>query len=126
MISREFCRAQIVRLYQLRGYPKLSGEGSNENEVGAALKELLDALQTSESEESAKSAVEWFVHNSRECPVPSDIRRAVSPAIRLQEYIVVPTKCSDCGDTGYKRVVKTVQDNRYEFAVPCSHTGEQK
>lgn len=80
MISRDFCREQITRLYQFKGYPKLNFEGDNASEVKAALKELVDSLHDcAETEERAREVIDFFCHESqsKECPLPPDIRRAV-------------------------------------------------
>lgn len=123
MISRVFCREQIARLTQLRGYPKRT-ENSDPTEVKAALSELLDALQIAETEDIAKSVIDGFVHEWRECPVPADIRRACHAAngARGREYAIKPTNCSRCGDTGWQIVHRVVGSETYDFAVQCTHT----
>jgi hypothetical protein len=110
MISKEFCREQIARLFQLKGYPRASQDGANKLEVVAALKELVNALQCADSEEQAAASIDFFIQESqsRECPLPADIRRSFWSAPKIEEWkgwtkADIGELCQRCHSWGYIR-----------------------
>lgn len=60
------------------------------------------------------------------CPTPGALAATAELIARDRERVrgaekLQPTQCSECGDTGWKRKVRTIDGREYDFAVPCNH-----
>jgi hypothetical protein len=109
MISIKFAKEQISRLEQLDFFP---------TDNKAAIKDLINAAMTAETETACAMAIDAIVSEARECPKPADIRHLIVSQAPARPNL--SKGCPFCYGTGFKTVKRTVKTNRYSFAEPCS------
>lgn len=116
MIAATFALEQVRRLGQLDFYPKKDD---------AAIKELVKAAMTADTELILIKTVDCFVFDGGDCPKPADIFRTIA---RMSEktYTLAPTKCELCGDSGFMQMRVEVGGRVYEGATPCNCRASQK
>ena len=68
MVSRDFAKAQILRLAGLKFYPA----------IDEAVKEMVDVAEKSGTEASLIQALSDLITEVDECPKPADIHRAIA------------------------------------------------
>jgi hypothetical protein len=94
-MDRNFAKKQILRMGQMFRFPAQV----------EALGELVDALLTAESEETARAVVSSFLEDATQdtpCPMASQIRGAVLERIRAEFGEVRPDpECPKCKGVGF-------------------------
>ena len=103
MVTPEFASEQVVRLAGLNYYPREDG-------YAAALRELVEAARSADSEQVLETAITAILYDSEDCPKPVDIRRMVhSENQRARELEASQRKeqersrgvCDFCHGTGW-------------------------
>lgn len=116
MTDKTFALEQVRRLGQLDFYPKHDD---------AAIKELVKAAMSAETETLLVKAIDCFIFDGGESPKPADIFRTIA---RMSEtsYQLGPTKCDLCGDSGFMPMRVQIGDRVYEGATPCTCRAAQR
>src|SRR5271154_4581590 len=95
-MEREFARKQISRMTQMARFPKGEVE---------PLSDMIDALMTAQSEETAKAVVSAFLEDATPempCPMSSQIRGAVLERIKAEFGESRPDpECPKCNGVGF-------------------------
>ncbi len=91
MIERHVAQAHVERFSGLDWYPR----------DGAALRELVTAMQTAKNEVIAEVVTTNWIAESREAPKPADLRRLIYQEIERFEAEYPPAPCGKCQGTGY-------------------------
>ncbi len=89
MIERHVAAAQVQRFEGLDWFPR---------EKGAALTELVKAMQSAPSEIVAEHITSELVHAARECPKPADLYRMIGQ--EREKLETVTNNCMTCNGTG--------------------------
>lgn len=106
MIEKEFAKSQVLRLAGLKGFP---------HDYAEAIKELVIALQCTESEQRARDVIDRYVCGIEvmDCPRPPDIRREIFNSRTLvappPDSFDASALCEICESWGY-----ILKDGKYE------------
>ena len=101
MISRKAAAAEVARMAGLIGFPP---------DVPAQL-ELVAAVESAESEDSAREAVSEWLESQRYSPTPADLRALVEriDGERRRRAAEAEPSCRICGGTGWRQVICLVE-----------------
>jgi hypothetical protein len=103
MIDETLAKKQVMRIGQMRGFPK---------DIPEAMAELVKAVMKAPNEEIAKAVMADFVDGANAesvCPFPSDIKTAIAEMTNKVLGEVLPDpKCPKCEGIGW--IYKTVRD----------------
>lgn len=124
---------QIMRLSQLKGYPRVAKDADQDAKRAAAIafNELVVALRCATSEAQARAIISrWLEPPPKDCPTPAELRQAIyadeEAASKASEksYQVTPTRCDKCGDTGFRHEVRKIHGEPYDYAAVCGCRSE--
>jgi hypothetical protein len=89
MIERHIAAQQTERFAGLDWYPR----------EGAALRELVKAMQTAPSEAAAEFITTELIRDARECPKPADLYRLIG--LEKEKRDNISKNCPVCNGTGF-------------------------